>query len=117
MFKLELCDSKGKTLNPGDIVRVFSGRSGTSTFYSEVKYLEKDNVIAPFHTFSFHHFEKVDKVPENAHKLSEDRYNIWFNSNDSEEPKEAIEQAQKYLIDWRACEHLLQSRCFKIKLL
>ena len=114
MFTLELYDRIGNSLNIGDIVKISNGRE--FTFYAEVKYLKKEQVITPFHTFSFHSFEKIDKLPENLIKCSEERYNVWFTHNpelDSDEHKKA---AEKYLIDWRECEHLLESKCFRIKL-
>ena len=115
MFKLELYDRIGNKLNIGDIVKISNGKE--FTFYSEVKYLEKEKAIAPFHTFSFHSFEKVDSIPENAEKLDEERYNIWFiNPPDSDE-KNIPEYANKYLMSWRECEHLLEKRCFSISLL
>ena len=76
MFNLELYDRKGVKLKLGDIVKV-SNRHNFN-FYAEVKYLPNEGVITPFHTFSFHSFEKVDAVPEHAVKSTEDRYNIWY---------------------------------------
>lgn len=114
MFKLKLYDRIGNELNPGDIVKVSDGK--TITFYSEVKYLEKEQVITPFHTFSFHSFEKVDKVPEGAVKCSEERYNIWFTHSPDVDQEDAVKAAERYLIDWRQCEHLLEQRCFRIEL-
>jgi hypothetical protein len=108
-IKLILTDTHGTPLNFGDIVRVNSGRGGDSCFYSEVKYLEKEKAIAPFHTFSFHSFEKVDKVPENAKELSETRYKAWYIDKDAESEK----NFEGYLMDWRKCEHEL-NRCFHI---
>jgi len=114
MFKLKLYDRIGNELQPGNIVKVSDGKN--ITFYAEVKYLEKEQVITPFHTFSFHSFEKVDKVPEDAIKCTEERYNIWFTHSGEVDPSDAVEAANKYLIDWRQCEHLLETRCFRIQL-
>ena len=114
MFKLELYDSKGNKLNLGDIVKISNGRN--ICFYAEVKYLEKENKITPFHTFSFHSFEKVDKLPENVIKSTEERYNIYFTHDPETDKKEAVKHAEKYLIDWRQCEHLLEQGCYRIKL-
>lgn len=110
MFKLKLLDRNGNTLKIGDIVKISNGKE--FTFYAEVKYLEKEKVITPFHTFSFHSFEKVDKVPEHAVKSTEERYDIWV-THDTEVDNSA---AEKYLMSWRECEHLLES-CFKIEAL
>jgi hypothetical protein len=114
MFKLNLYDRIGNELKPGDIVKVSDGRN--ITFYSEVKYLEKEQVITPFHTFSFHSFEKVDKVPVDAVKSSEERYNIWFTHSKEVDIDAAKHVASDYLMDWRNCEHLLKTKCFRIEL-
>ncbi len=116
MFKLNLFDSIGAKLEIGDIVAV-SDHRGNFTFYAEVKYLEDEQIITPFHTFSFHSFTKVDKVPEHAMKSTEERYNIWYTNNPEHNSEEITKLAEKYLLDWRQCEHLLHSRCFRIELL
>lgn len=108
-IKLILTDVHGKTLNFGDIVKINSGRGGDSCFYAQITYLEKEKSIAPFHSFSFHSFEKVDKVPEGAKELSETRYKSWFMNTDIEAEK----RFEGYLMDWRKCEHEL-NRCFHI---
>jgi hypothetical protein len=108
-------DRIGNKLNLGDIVKVSNGRE--FSFYAEVKYLEKEKVITPFHTFSFHSFEKVDKIPEHAKKSTEERYDIWYTHSPELDEKEGAEYANKYLIDWRQCEHLLEKRCFRVELL
>lgn len=110
MFTLSLYDRNGVALSEGDIVRVSNGRD--FTFYSEVKYLEEEQAIAPFHTFSFHSFEKVDSVPEDAIKASEERYNIWWPAATEEDL--SPESGEKYLIDWRQCEHLLDKKVYRI---
>lgn len=115
MFKLELYDRIGNKLNLGDIVKVSNGRE--FSFYAEVKYLENEKLITPFHTFGFHSFEKVDSVPEHAKKASEERYNIWYTHSPELDEKWASEYANKYLIDWRQCEYLLEKRCFRVELL
>lgn len=111
-IKLVLTDVHGNTLNFGDIVKINPGRGSDSCFYAEVKYLEKEKAIAPFHTFSFHSFEKVDKLPENAKELNETRYKAWYVNTSPE----AAERFEGYLSDWRACEHEL-NRCFHIELI
>ena len=113
MFILKLKDRKGNILNIGDIVKISNGRN--FTFYSEIKYLPDEKVITPFHTFSFHSFEKVDKVPNEAILTSEKRYKIWFLSNP--EKDQDASSGERYLIDWRQCEHLLDERCFEIELI
>lgn len=112
MFILELYDRKGKKLNTGDIVRVSDGKR--FTFYSEVKYLEIEQAIAPFSTFSFHSFEKVDKVPDDAIKSTESRYDIWYRPVESDEDLEASD-FEKYLMDWRHCENHIDKRTWRIK--
>ena len=112
MFKLELCDRDGNTLQQGDIVKVSNGKD--FTFYSEVKYIGDGN-IAPFSTFSFHSFKKVDKLPDNAVQGSEERYKIWWTgTGDVEKDIEITDRYSKYLIDWRNCETNINNKCFKI---
>lgn len=111
MFQLKLYDRNKIELNEGDIVKISNGR--TFTFYAEVKYLEKEKCITPFHTFSFHSFVKVDTLPDGAIKSTEERYNIWWVENPEEDLSR--DKFERYLIDWRACEHLLEMRCFDIE--
>jgi len=115
MFKLELYDRIGNKLSLGDIVKVSNGK--WFNFYAEVKYLEKEKCITPFHTFSFHSFEKVDKVPEHAVKSTEESYDIWYTHTPEMDEKEAVEHAERYLADWKECEHLLEQRCFRIEMI
>lgn len=115
MFKLNLFDSVGNKLKMGDIVAV-SDHSGRLTFYAEVKYLPEEGVITPFHTFSFHSFTKVNKLPDHVMKSTEERYNIWYTHSPEKNSEEVTQRAEKYLLDWRQCEHLLHSRCFRIEL-
>lgn len=110
MFKLLLYDCKGQELKLGDIVRVISGDRYGNEFYARVTYLKDQQAIAPFHTFSFHAFEKVDELPKEVIKSTETRYDIWYTEADERK----AEQFESYLIDWRACEYLLQKRCFRI---
>jgi len=110
-FELTLLDRKGIELKEGDIVKVSDGRH--FSFYSEVKHLKDENVIAPFHTFAFHSFEKIEKLPEGLNEgTGEERYRLWYHT-DPEEDTEA-EKFKNYLMEWRKCEHLLE-RCCKIK--
>lgn len=110
MLVLELYDSNGLKLNFGDIVRVSNGRV---EFFAEVKYLEKEQIITPFHTFSFHSFHKVNVLPDGLNKSSETRYDIWYNPLTNHE-YENVKDSQ-YLMDWRQCEHLLEKRCYRIQ--
>ena len=112
MFTLELYDRLGQKLSIGDIVKISDGHK--FQFFAEVKYLADEQCITPFHTFSFHSFEKVDKVPENAILLDEKRYNVW--SLQDPEIDTNAEAAQHYLIEWRCCEKLLEQRIYRIKL-
>jgi hypothetical protein len=114
MFKLKLYDRKGKALSLGDIVKISDGKK--FTFFCEIKYLPEEQVITPFHTFSFHSFEKVEAVPEDATKSTEERYNIWYVSEDAEEDNQS-DDFNKYLMGWRECEHMLQNRCWRIEIL
>lgn len=107
-FELTIHDRKGTQLNEGDIVKISDGKN--ITFYSEIKYLEDERVIAPLHTFSFMSVEKVDEVPEQALKSSETRYDIWYLPID----KDDTEYFNKYLMSWRDCEYRLESRAYQI---
>jgi hypothetical protein len=112
MFTLTLHDRNGIELKEGDIVKISNGKE--FTFYSEVKWLEKEKDIAPFHTFSFHSFEKVDKVPEKASKSTNETYDIWFiYSEDAEIDKDAGIH-EKYLASWRQCEQFIEKRSYQI---
>jgi len=115
VFKLNLYDRKGNKLKLGDIVKVSDGRQ--FQFFAEVKYLKDEEVITPFHTFSFHSFEKVDCVPDDAVKSTEERYDIWYLPNPKKDIAEYVKAAENYLMDWRQCEHLLESRCYRIKMI
>ena len=112
MFKLKLYDRNGVELHLGDIVKI--SNSGDFKFFAEVKYLPYEQVITPFGTFSFHSFEKVDSLPENAVKSTEERYNIWY-LEDPEKDDQA-EDFKRYLIDWRECENNIQKRLWRIEL-
>jgi hypothetical protein len=114
MFILKLYDSNGNELKQGDIVRVEHGRRELNTFFAEVKYLEQEQAIAPFHTFSFHKFYKVDALPEGVVKSTEERYNIWYFTR-KEGDTEEFDPVSQYLMDWRQCEHLLEKRCYRIE--
>ena len=115
MFTLILTDRNGTPLNEGDIVRISNAER--FTFYAEVKYLEKEKAIAPFHTFSFHSFEKVDSVPDKAKLSTEERYKIWYVYDESADADDNAKAHEGYLIDWRTCEHLIDGgkKCFHIE--
>jgi hypothetical protein len=111
MFKLTLCDRNGTELNEGDIVRISDGKQ--FKFYSEVKFLADQKVIAPFHTFSFHSFEKVDKLPDGVTESTEKRYKIWWHADSIKDEK--FDRGEKYLLSWRECERLIKDNCFRIE--
>lgn len=112
MFELKLYDRKGNSLEEGDIVKISDGRE--FSFFAEVKYLEDEQVITPFHTFSFLSFEKIDKLPENAIRSTEERYGIWYVYRNEAEKDNEADQFEKYLMDWRKCENHLAKRCWRI---
>lgn len=112
MFILKIYDRKGKELKIGDTVKVSDRKD--FKFYAEVKYLEKEKVLTPFHTFSFHSFEKVDGIPEGATKSTEERYGIWYFPDP--EKDESAQDFETYLMEWRACEHNIGKGFFKIEL-
>jgi hypothetical protein len=114
---LTIHDRKGNELKFGDIVKVSCRDRGANyfTFFAEVKYLEKEQCITPFHTFAFHSCEKVDKVPDNAvESSSEGRYKIWYQQGEDAEQDPEPEKYDRYLMEWRECEHLLEEKIFRI---
>jgi hypothetical protein len=116
MFILKLFDRLGNELSEGDFVKISDGRRWT--FYAEVKYLKDENVITPFHTFSFHSFEKVNEIPKDAQQSTEERYKIYYTYPDHEGESDADQNAkefEKYLMSWRECEHAINDRCFRIE--
>jgi hypothetical protein len=112
MFVLKLFDREGNEVKEGDIVKISDGHR--FSFFAEVKYIESEGIITPFHTFSFHSFEKIDKVPEGAEKSTEERYDIWFIYHDEAEEDDKAEDFKKYLMSWRECEHHLEKRSWRI---
>ena len=114
MFILKLYDRLGNELQLGDIVRISNGKAWN--FYAEVTYLP-DGAIAPFHTFCFHSFEKVDKLPDGAVKSSETHYNIWYKPSDElngDDDDLTAEKYENYLSSWRSVEHWIEKECFRI---
>lgn len=112
-FQLTIHDREGTQLNIGDIVMV-SNRN-EFTFYSEVKWIEERQVLAPFHTFSFHSFLKVDKVPDHAIKGNNPDYDIWY--LEIPEVDDNAAEFSEYLSSWRECERQIEKAAFRIKLL
>ena len=113
MFTLEIYDRCGNELHEGDVVRISDGKHWN--FYSEVKYLEEEQTLAPFHTFCFHSVEKVDKIPNDAVLCKEERYKVWYvKEPETDQPPES---ANKYLTDWRECERHLKDRLFRITMI
>lgn len=110
MFKLQLYDHHGNALKLGDIVRINSGDRSLHEFYARLTWLKEEQAIAPFHTFTFHSMEKVEKVPESATKSTEPRYDIWY----IEKPDGDPDRFEDYLMSWRECEHQIQKRAFRI---
>lgn len=111
MFKLTLHDRKGTELKQGDIVKISDGKA--FNFYSEVKYL--NGFIYPFHSFTFHSFEKVDSVPTDAVKSTNKDYDVWYTNNP--ELDEDAKEFEGYLMSWRECERLLEKSVFRIELI
>lgn len=109
MFILSLYDRNGIELNEGDLVKISDGKN--FNFYCEITYLENEQAIAPFHTFSFHSFVKVDKVPNTAIKSTETRFNMWYEDNAE---KDNAESFNKYLSSWKECESMLERRSYRI---
>lgn len=107
MIQLILKDRKRNPLNFGDLVKVSNGSH--FNFFARVTYLEKEKAIAPFHTFSFHSFEKVERVPDNAVKSTQTQYDVWYTpgGESEQERDENAKHYERYLIEWRECEHLL----------
>ena len=115
MFILKLQDRNGAELKEGDLVRIEDGY-GQITFFCEVKYLEEEKAIAPFHTFAFHSIEKTDSLPPEAEPMNmEGRYKAWYlRSNDDDNEENNFKAHDKYLTSWRECEYQLNNRAFHI---
>lgn len=109
MIVLKLKDSLGNNLEFGDFVKITN--NGRNVFYSEVKYIENEKLIAPFHHFSFLKFEKVDSIPDDAIKANEERFDMWYMANDAESEKSCSD----YLLSWRECERLIDKGCYEIE--
>lgn len=115
-FILTLHDRNGTELNMGDYVKICN-RANEFEFFAEVKYLEDQKVITPFHTFSFHSFEKVTEIPKEAVKSHEERYNIYYLEDPDFNSEDNAEQFKDYLMSWRECEHNIENRSYRIELI
>lgn len=113
MFELKLYDRLGQELHEGDIVMI--SNKGYFNFYSEVKYLADEMVIAPFHTFSFHSFVKVDEVPSDAILSTENRYKVWYLNDEDAKKDSSHSDFERYLTSWRECEFHLDQKSFRIE--
>lgn len=117
MFILTVHDREGTELKDGDIVAVSGHNHGDNRFkfFAEVKWIPEKQVLTPFHTFTFHSFLKVDKVPDGAVPFKDDMadYKIWYIC-DSEVDTKARDY-ERYLIDWRDCERLIENHIFRIR--
>ena len=110
-LKLILKDRKGNILNEGDIVKISDGKR--FTFFSEVKYNPEKKCIYPFHTFSFHSFEKVSEVPIDALQSNQEDYKVWYTINPEEDGE--AQRYSHYMRSWKECERLLEDQCFFIE--
>lgn len=113
MFILTIHDRNGVELKEGDLVKISNGRE--FTFYSEVKWLEKEKVLAPFDTFSFHSFEKVDSIPPNAKKSNIESHNVWFALADNTEYDGKADAFKNYLTSWWRINVGIENRSYQIK--
>jgi hypothetical protein len=113
MFILTVHDRNGVELKEGDLVKISNGRE--FAFYSGVKWLEKEKALAPFDTFTFHSFEKVDSIPENAEKSTNESYNIWFALSDNTEYDGKADEFENYLMSWRRIDVAVKNRSYQIK--
>lgn len=116
MFVVKLKDKNGHHLKLGDIVKVWN-KTGI-TFFVRLTWLSDIKKLAPFHAFSFHSVEyvgdNVEALPDGIVQCDEPRFDCWF-VHDKMQDKTA-EKHQKYLMEWRKCEELLES-CYDIELL
>lgn len=108
MFRLRFYDCDGIEVTEGDIVQIFA--KNEIIFYSEVKYLEDEQVIVPFHNFAWYRFKKVDSIPLFAIKSDETRFQLWYNPDADHNYK----ASQELLWSWKDCEVLLEKRCWRI---
>ena len=110
MYELKLYDRKGVELKEGDLLAISDGLR--FNFYAELKFIENGQILAPFHTFSFHSFQKVDSLPDHAVKTKESRYNCWYTH--FPELDVEPEEYEDYRLQWVECERQLEKGLFKI---
>ena len=115
MFKLILMDREGKKLKIGDLVKVSDGRG--FSFYAKIQYDKKSKTIAPFHTFSFHSFLKVDKLPKNAIERTDRNFTYWFVHNPESDLDVHQTTTRNYVLSWLECERALKESCYCIELI
>jgi hypothetical protein len=108
MFKLRFFDCDQVEVMEGDIVKIYAGNA--TIFYSEVKYLEDEKVIVPFHNFAWYRFKKVDTIPLFAIKSDESRFDLWYEPD----AKHNYKVPQELIWSWKDCEVLLEKRCWQI---
>jgi hypothetical protein len=113
MFILTIHDRNGVELKEGDLVKISNARE--FTFYSEVKWLEKEKVLAPFDTFSFHSFEKVDSIPLNAKKSTIESYDVWYDFSNYTECDDKADVFKNYLASWWRIDIAVKNRSYQIK--
>lgn len=111
MFEITFHDRNGTELKEGDIVALSDGRS--INFYCEVKWIEAEQIMAPWHTFSFHSVEKIDKLPDGVTLSDETRYKCWFHNSPLDDSDS--KPFNNYLMEWRTCEREIDKRVFRIK--
>lgn len=115
MFILKILDCKGTELKEGDFVKVQRRTSWTHvTFYTQVKYNKEQKAINPFHTFTWHRIEKIDKLPKNVHESKlQEWFPIWYTEENEDSLK--TKEYEKYFSSWKDCEVLLENRCYCIE--
>lgn len=110
MFTVKLFDRDHQELKIGDIVAISDGKA--LKFYAEIQFMEKERMVSPFHTFSFHSVKKVEKVPDGAELCTEDRFKCWYMPNPENDA--VSERHNDYLIEWRKCERMLEHTMFEV---
>ncbi len=113
MFILKLFDRLGNEINEGDIVKI--SNKGYFNFFCEVKFIHEEMIIAPFHTFCFHSFEKVSEVPKDAILSSEKRYNVWYLNDKDAQKDDNHGDFENYLMSWRECEYHIGQKSYRIE--
>jgi hypothetical protein len=111
MFEITFHDRNGTELKEGDVVALSDGKA--LRFYCEVKWIEAENIMAPWHTFSFHSVEKADKLPDGLTLSDETRYKCWYHNDPAED--NASGSFEHYRMEWLTCEREIDKRVFRIK--